>query len=164
MATPTYTLIDSVTLGSSAATVTFSSIPAGGDLILVGQFPSDGGGRASLINLNGDSGGNYYRVHMVGRSLGPDSGTASGSSYIGFDAVATSSSVPSSFKIQAMDYSATDKQKSMLAQFRNSDRGLNASAHRWASTAAITSISWAMSSGDISAGSSFFLYNIAKAL
>ena len=35
MATPTYTLIDSVTLGSSASSVTFSSIPAGGDAVLV---------------------------------------------------------------------------------------------------------------------------------
>ena len=49
MATPTYTLIDSTTLGSSAASVTFSSIPAGGDLVIVMSGQTTDGSNCTQI-------------------------------------------------------------------------------------------------------------------
>jgi hypothetical protein len=67
MSTPTYTLIDSVTLGASAASVTFSSISATGkgDLVLVSNVIVANGYEAG-VRFNSDSGNNYTMVNMRG--------------------------------------------------------------------------------------------------
>ena len=58
MATATYTLINSTTLSSSASTVTFSSIPTGGDLAIVVETTLTGSASINF-RLNNDSGSNY---------------------------------------------------------------------------------------------------------
>jgi hypothetical protein len=156
MATPTYTLIDSVTLGSSAASVTFSSISQDfGDLVLVIQ------GRISenywnlTYQLNNDTGSNYSSVSM-GATSSPISQTDTGTvALTGIMGIEQSGTI-----IQFMDYSATDKHKTSLNR-GNSDVYLMAGATRWANNAAITTIKMSVLQGrTYSSGTTFYLYGI----
>lgn len=158
MATPTYTLLDSVTLASSAASVTFSSIDQSyGDLRLVASGVA--GVNIIKTNVNGDYAGNYYHVTAGGNGTGTGSGSGSGTyfvfHYYGSDDL---------YQIDFFDYSATDKHKSALSRLSDAGASVSMSANRWASTAAITSITMTASTGTFSAGATFHLYGIAKAL
>jgi hypothetical protein len=59
-----------------------------------------------------------------------------------------------------MDYSATDKHKTVLVRSNAASTGVEAIAQRWASTAAITSILVFPSTGSWAAGGTFSLYGI----
>ena len=170
MATPTYTLIDSVTLTSSVSSVTFSSIPAGGDLVLVADYK---GTTSSILNLywqaNSDTTtGNYSVVHMSG-----DGSATSSSGFNGLQLSPISSPNDTGSALVVctwLDYSATDKHKSWLLRANaptstGGAPGSGAIAGRWASTAALTSIILSNQFSRVfAAGSTFHLYNIEKAL
>jgi len=157
MPQPTYTPLATVTLGTTAASVTFSSIPATyRDLIFVIQ-----GGLSSIDNIlsryNGDTGSNYSFVLMRGN--GSNAASSSG----------TLSSAPVWYTgnpqngmaiIQIMDYSATDKHKTALVRDDTNNNTTNAMATRWANTNAITSIQ--LFTGTFNAGFTFSLYGIAS--
>ena len=60
-----------------------------------------------------------------------------------------------------MDYSATDKHKTMLSRGGSSSFGVGMNAGRWANTSAVTSVLVIGQSGlDFAAGSTFYLYGI----
>ena len=162
MPTPTYTLIDSVTLSSSAASVTFSSITQDyRDLVLVAQplslTASDFGG-SSNITFNGDTGTNYSYVRMTGNGSTTDSSSGTQNRIPG--PFQNNSTYNDLFICQIMDYSATDKHKTVLMKKAPLPAEVGAFAHRWANTAAITSITFTGISGDFAAGSTFYLYGI----
>jgi hypothetical protein len=161
MPTPTYTPLATITLGSSASSITFSSIPATyRDLVLVvnATIPNEGVPRA---RVNGDSGSNYSRVDMYAEPSGVYSNAAT-QTY--FDLGRSGTGFTGSLfmcVINFMDYSATDKHKTVLG--RNSDdntRALAATAQRWANTAAINQIQVILSANTYAAGSTFSLYGI----
>lgn len=156
MGTPTYTPLANITLGSSASSVTFSSIPATyRDLIVVGDYT---GSTVALVlmEFNGSASG-YTAVEMSGSSGGGVS--SSTATNINFGAIYGSNKM--TVISQIMDYSATDKHKTVLRRGNNAQQSeLNAAAGRWASTSAITSISIATTGGTFSSGSTFALYGI----
>ena len=161
MATPTYTLIDSVTLGSSASTVTFSSIPAGGDLVIVMTGQTTDGANCTF-RINSDTGNNYSYVYMRGDGSAAFSTStgASDSNYVGY-----LTANPLNAILQFADYSATDKHKSSLVRTNDPSARVFAIANRWANTAAINRIDFILSGGEsFAAGMTFYLYDIAKAL
>jgi hypothetical protein len=154
MPTPTYTPLATQTLSSTASSVTFSSIPATyRDLILVVNCRHTGSGTQDLIMQFNSDAGNASRVYMAGYSSTTESGTLS--------------NIVAQFNDQnnnevgishIMDYSATDKHKTVLT--RTNDSGfVEAMAQRWASTAAINSIRLAYTS-TFAIGSTFSLYGI----
>ena len=163
MPTPTYTALANITLGSSASTITFSSIPATyRDLILVANTSVSAS--SSRVTLNGDTGSNYSTVIMRGGA-----GTTVSSTSFTFTGIYPSTQVGepagtrSAWTIQFMDYSATDKHKTALTRFGNPDPTnghTQAQANRWANTAAVTSIT--ILDATYSAGSTFALYGIAS--
>ena len=162
MPTPTYTLIDSVTLGSSATSVTFSSISAtgGGDLVLVIDG-STGGAADLLLRFNSDSGANYSKVYALAYSGGPLSGSASGATSIGN--IGQFNTTQTQFTANVMDYSATDKHTSVLMRAANRDAvETQMAAGRWGNTAAVNSITCALSTAsyDFAAGSTFRLLGV----
>jgi hypothetical protein len=61
-----------------------------------------------------------------------------------------------------MDYSATDKHKTVLVRSNIPADTVAAHAVRWANTAAITTVGVAAISGTWSAGTTFALYGIAS--
>ena len=160
MPTPTYTPLQTITLSSSASSVTFGSIPNSyKDLKLI--FNGDGttgGGAALRLRLNGDTGTNYFRVGMWGNGSSSGSFTQNNNytDIMNFAAGRQLNAI-----LDFMDYSATDKHKTFLA--RDNDAGFQvvANANRWASTSGITSITLFASSGSIASGSTFSLYGIA---
>jgi hypothetical protein len=152
-----------ITLGSSAASVTFSSISqAYRDLVLV--ISAKGTGNMNLVlQLNGDTGTNYSYVFMYGNGSTASSGNDNTETYGRF--VTTSTVTTAEFTpyiLNFMDYSSTDKHKTFLSRSNNAGLSVEAFATRWANTSAITSIKL-MSSGanSYAAGSSFALYGVA---
>jgi hypothetical protein len=156
MPTPTYTPLATVTLGTATSTVTFSSIPATyRDLILVinGTVSSSG---AVRIRFNSDSGSNYPVVVMYADSSGPQSVTAT-ASFIDGGVFASSES---NYSInQIMDYSATDKHKTVLTRSGRNSVIANAGAERWANTAAITTVE-VSHSASYNTATTFNLYGV----
>lgn len=164
MPTPTYTPLANITLGSSAASVTFSSIAAGlyRDLVLVCQVKTVAN-NTLIMRLNGDtSTSNYPRLVMLGNGSSTSSYATTNDGFIVItDGAGTSSTTDSIIQLNFMDYAATDKHKTILSRFNRADAETVAMASRWASTSAITSIVVSTYSSSIAAGSTFALYGIA---
>ena len=156
MPTPTYTPLATVTLGTAAASVTFSSIPATyRDLILVSDCRhASTGPRDLLLRPNNDS-GNQTAVVMYGDGTSAASVTTSA-----IVAQYNSNNENQVGIAQVMDYSATDKHKTVLTRTNNSSTTVSAQAGRWASTSAVTSIVLLYSGVNIEAGSRFDLYGV----
>jgi len=156
MPTPTYTALATVTLGASASSVTFSSIPATyRDLILVfaGTVSTAQGLK---VQFNADAtDGNYSRVYMYG-----DGSSAVSESFSNSRALEVGTSQTTA-TLQVMDYSATDKHKTQLSRGGPADSLVLAQASRWANTAAITSLGIVADGGTtISTGTVISLYGV----
>jgi hypothetical protein len=156
MPTPTYTALATRTLTSTATSVVFSTIPATyRDLIIVlsGTTSVD---TTILIRFNSDSGSNYSYVQMFGNGSVAGAG-ANTATYILSAVLRTTMG---NDVVQIMDYSATDKHKSVLIRRNHGDADTVTSAERWANTSAITSISLVTQSGTYNSGTTFSLYGV----
>jgi hypothetical protein len=165
MPTPTYVPLANITLGSSASTVTFSSIPATyRDLVLAVNGETTGGNPSILARFNTDSGTNYPQVFMWATTVA-QSGTNAAS---GFQIASSTVLAGNRFigNVSVMDYSATDKHKTVLARsgYRNGSSIdiVEASASRWTNTAAITTLAVLTSANNFASGTTFALYGIAS--
>lgn len=158
--TPTYILLNQITLAATTSSVTFSNIPQNyGDLVLIVSGTISGGssvrGVELFFNAN-ETSSNYSYVWAYGDSSGP--GSASGSNqFFAMNGDASNAIV------QIMDYSATDKHKTTL--FRYSAGGIETGmvAGRFASTSAITSLVMkdAGAAFNLNSGTTVSLYGIA---
>jgi hypothetical protein len=158
MATNTYVALDTQTLGSTAGSVTFSSIPQSyTDLILVfagtvGTLDNDN------ITFNGDTGSNYSVTRLLGSGSSDSSSRGSNLSAIQCGEIATSQSTDI---IQIQNYSNTTTYKTLIHRSGNTSQFLKASVGLWRNTAAITSIT-ITNGGTFSIGSTFTLYGLAN--
>jgi hypothetical protein len=110
------------------------------------------------IRLNGDSGGNYFYVNAIGSSTGAESSAFSSQPAARAGNVNTTAG---NHILQFMDYSATDKHKTVLA--RSDDVGRSQTwmfANRWANTSAVTTILVKPIANPFSTGARFDLYGI----
>lgn len=154
MPTPTYTPLATVTLGTTATSVTFSSIPATyRDLIFVFDGASSGA-TFGRIQFNGDTGSNYSNVYIKNNG----SQTITGDNIFFAELQTTRNNSIN----QIMDYSATDKHKAVLHRSNAPTAHVIANAARWANTAAITSIRVFLGGGNFTTGSRFDLYGIVS--
>jgi hypothetical protein len=159
--TPTYTALANITLGSSASTVNFSSIPATfRDLVIVIDGTTSSTAVGIALRYNGDSGFNYAGVLMSGSG----SAAASGGNASNFAADIAYADNTSKFNAiaQIMDYSATDKHKMVLSRSNQANSFLLAYAYRWANTSAITSVQVLTLTSSFAAGTTVSLYGIAS--
>jgi hypothetical protein len=171
MPTQTYRPLATVTLGSSAASVTFSSIPATyRDLIVAAtaQDPVSGTTFSNIgLQFNNDTGSNYNWTDMYGDGTSAVAQVQSNSATILAGYMSSQNNVFSVHNFQFMDYSATDKHKTVLVRSSLGTRSPNttqlaqATTGRWANTAAITSIR-IIGGTAFKAGSTFNLYGIAS--
>ena len=155
--------LQNITLTGSAATVTFANIPSTGfrDLrLVVSGIESAAGSTDARLRANGDSGTNYYRVYMFGTGSSAVSGTDSATAYQPWYSADTIGHAV----IDIFDYAQTDKHKTLITRSNNanaSSNGVSAQAQRWANTAAITSLTWSLTSTyTFNAGSTFALYGV----
>ena len=153
MPTPTYTPLATVTLASTAATVTFSSIPATmRDLIVVVNGKTSAN-QATGLRFNSDSGSNYSMVRMYT--------TASSTSTTTYGLLTTGDPTADTLAIaQIMDYSATDKHKTFLVRSNIPANNTAAHAVRWANTAAITTVAVEAISTTWAIGTTLNLYGV----
>lgn len=158
--TATYDLIASNVLSSSASSVTFSSIPATyRDLIIVVRPISTSGTIIGYLRFNSDSGANYNWVRMSGDG---SSATSFSTSDNGLELVVARTSDNGQGIAHIMDYSATDKHKSVLQRLDDPTQTTRAYAGRWANTSAINSVTVAASSNQFASGATFYLYGIVS--
>jgi len=164
MATPTYDLLESVTLATSATSVTFSSIDQSyGDLVLVCNLgANNANGLSAGVRVN-DSTTDYSFVLMrnSGSSTQGIGGTAG---YFKFFNSAGNTSSKALHNMNFFDYSSTDKHKSVLARHNVDGTAVSAVAYRWANTNAITKLDVMTNSSsyEFAAGSTINLYGVAK--
>lgn len=170
-----YNLIESVTVGTAAATITFTSIPQTyTDLVL--KIADHVGGFAqtqtySYVRLNGNTGANYYNTAMYVRNGTVASIEDVGNTYFFDDPYSTlsDSAANATFtnkeiyipkytsstekKVVKMDYSVVNGSSA------NSDLGMQAGLFN--STAAVTSITlFNPSTGTFNVGTTANLYGI----
>jgi hypothetical protein len=159
MPTATYIALANYTVPSNAASVTFSSIPATyRDLVLIMSYKAADGVNAGKAFVNGDTtAGNYTSVRMKNLGGSPSSNANGGS--IRWETQSTSEATTI---LNFMDYSATDKHKTVLVRAGAADTQVEASATRWANTNAITSIAINFLGTDLVSGSTLALYGIAS--
>lgn len=157
--------LGTLTLSSGQSSVTFSSIPATyRDLQIVVSFAMSGTGSASRLRFNGDTGANYSGVWMGGQGSSTASGSesnATGSRVIGYSVGPTTGQ--QTFTLSVMDYSATDKHKSALSRYSDAGGDVQATATRWASNAAVTSVTiYDVLGQSFVTGSVFSIYGIVS--
>ena len=165
----TYEPISTTTLGSAAATVTFSSISGSyTDLVLVMSAFGSVSGADIRVQVNSDTASNYSLTRLVGYTTA-FSNRASNATYWQITnsvGIGSSSSDPTADVIQFMNYSNTTTNKTILVRHNQPQSSLMETAAQvglYRSTSAITSITFSLSSGNYSSGSTFTLYGIKSA-
>ncbi len=141
-----------VVLSSTAATITFSSIPGTfTDLIVVCNGRTNESANASGIYLqfNADTGANYTRQELLGNNVTASAGVATASAKTQFGVLTAASATanfPGSFTTEILNYAGTTFQKMSFSRIgwqvnsTTSNWFLAAENVLWANTAAITSI------------------------
>jgi len=156
----TYTPIATNTLGSAAASVTFSSIPSTyTDIVLIQNSTGAGGAGASYLRFNGDTTGVYSRTRLLGNGSAASSYRETGANNISSDAPSSSNSTTI---WNIMDYANTTTFQTVLYR-DNSSAYVVAQVGLWRNTAAITSLSITADAGTFAAGSTFTLYGVKNA-
>jgi hypothetical protein len=157
----TYEPIATTTLGSAAASYTFSSIPSTyTDLVLVVNS-STATNDASWLQFNGDTGSNYSNTRLQGNgsTATSDRGTSQTVGYYsGGDITNTNVLIA-----HIMNYSNTITYKTTLSRFNVAASSVNAEAILWRSTAAINAIKISNNAYNFTTGSTFTLYGIKAA-
>lgn len=163
-ATPTYVLLNQITLATATSTVTFSNIPQTfADLVIVCNWSNSSTSSAIRIQVNGDTGSNYNGVWITGTgsSAGGGSEASQTSSRAAGASVGPANSFSNLMTVQFFDYSAIDKQKTYLVRYGSAATESQATASRWANTAGITSVRLFDILGQtFQSGATFFMYGV----
>jgi hypothetical protein len=166
MATNTYVALDTQTLSSAAASVTFSSISgAYTDLVMVINTTGiSASGSAYAAQFNGDTAGNYSATSLTGNGTSAVSDRTTSTDNIQVGAGSTGSGTGyETLIINFPNYSNTTTYKTALARWSAAAVGTSAQVGTWRSTAAINSIKIYLNNvKTFSTGSTFTLYGIAN--
>lgn len=164
----TYTPIATQTLGSTQATVIFSSIPSTyTDLVFSIQAAGTPAGNDIRIRFNGDStGGNYSSTILTGDGSTAQSAVENGatvSSILTDYYSGTSTTLNGMHIVNIQNYANTTTYKTTLSRASRASSGVDAVVGLWRSTAAINSVTFIIASNSYAAGSTFNLYGILAA-
>ena len=168
----TYQLIESQVLGSAAASVTFSSIPATyTDLVIRMSVRSDRANVADglFLTFNSDTASVYSATSLyVNNSTtvlsGIANGTPSGTYYYYTNGANATSNTFSNTELYIPSYTASQNKPLLLtsmAEGNTTNFSMGANAGLWRNIAAMTSINIVSFAGaNFVSGSSFYLYGI----
>ena len=162
----TYTPLATQTLGSAAASVTFSSISgAYTDLVLVSVAGTTTGAPNTFLQLNGDTSTNYSITAIIGDGTSATSGriTSNAQFYIDYNAMPDQTLGTTVNICNIMNYSNATTYKTILVRANAAARGVDGIVGLWRSTAAVTSLVVKPASSTFLAGSTFTLYGILAA-
>jgi hypothetical protein len=158
----TYEPIATQTLGSSAASITFSSIAASWTDLRIVLVSARDSGSAINYRFNSDSGTNYSktRIYGFGASVGSDSdvsdtkiGTNNYGTYLHLHTLDVFSYAGSTYKTCLYEVNGDNNGSGTVS------RGVGL----WRNTAAITSLTILLTSGTLAIGTTATLYGILKA-
>ena len=157
--------IASTELTATASTVTFSSIPSGyTNLKVVISARKDDTSANIRWTINGTS--TNYSERMVYNSDGTAYSTSAASGYLQFLYATTSNQTANTFnnaEIYIPNYTSSNN-KSISTDCVQENNGTsivqNLAASLWSNSAAITSLSFGVASGNFVSGSTFTLYGI----
>jgi hypothetical protein len=168
----TYTLISSNVLGSSAASVTFSAIPSTyTDLVLRISARSTRVANSNNLDLriNSDSSALYSYTYLYGSGSSAASSRSSADTSLFISTMNAANSTANTFtsaEIYVPSYTASqNKPLGSFGAFENNSATVNeidANAHLYRSTTAITSLTLysGLGSFNFESGSSFYLYGV----
>jgi hypothetical protein len=154
----TYEPIATTTLGTSASSVTFSTIPGTyTDLVLVvaGTSAATNGNE---MQFNGDTGNNYSFTLLYGTG---SAAVSSRNSNISFAYAGRTNTNQSVSITQIMNYANTTTYKTVLTRASSNGDIVMANVSTWRSTSAITSLVYA--GATFNSGTVFTLYGIKAA-
>jgi len=159
----TYVALATNTLGSAAASVTFSSISGSyTDLVLITNLQTSTGTYGSIY-FNGSNATNYGRTCIYGDGTSAVSFRDTSDTRINlFDGLPTTANQFSTGITSINNYSNSTTFKTVIARNNNASYA-EVSVGLWRSTAAITSITISAAAGNFTTGSTFTLYGIAAA-
>lgn len=161
----TYEPIASTSLGSAAADITFSSIPATyTDLVLVlhGGFATAASDLYIQVgNSTIDTGSNYSNTDLRGNGSAAASSRTSSVAYMRQNQNTVDS--PSTWVVNVMSYANTNVFKTLLSSFASAGNGVERTVSLWRSTSAITELKVYTSSGNLSSGFTASLYGVKAA-
>lgn len=165
MPTPTYNLIASNVLTSTATDITFSSITGSyQDLILVVRASTSALAYIGT-RLNNDTGSNYQNLFAEGTGSGSPVSSiftdTNGWLTPGNAARPNTGSVTLAIA-HFNDYSSAEKHKLVLVRANNQTNGTVMQTYRWPTVDPITIIQVRTSSGNFEVGSAFYLYGIVS--
>lgn len=155
----TYDVIATTTLGSTASSYTFSSIPGTyTDLVIV--FSGNGSPTDFFsIRFNGDTTTAYSVVDFYGTGASAASFRANNVTKMSRLPVVNNSIA----KINVMNYANTTTFKTVLSRGDSTSDSTHTVAGLWRSGSAITSVTLVHDAGSFSVGSTFTLYGITAA-
>lgn len=164
MPTATYIALANLTLTGTDAEVVFGSIPnTYRDLVVIANWPNSGNPATPFVlcRLNADTGNNYTWIQTYADNGGALTDTQSSVSSIRAGYIQNSAAMT---RINVMDYSATDKQKSLLIRSDQTEATTRTSLFTgvWANTSAVTSLSLVAGNGTFAIGSTFSLFGIVS--
>jgi hypothetical protein len=154
------------TLGSSAATLTFSSIPSSyTDLRLVLTTTTVSTGENIIARFNSDSTSNYsYTAIYAGTGLSPSSASNANTSFLIFtQGGGTSNTIPCFYTADIFSYTGSTYKTSLLtsSEDKNTSGYVERYVGLWRSTSAINRIDLSTYGGsNLAAGTTATLYGI----
>ena len=160
----TYEPIATTTLGSAAASITFSSIASTYTDLRIVLVPTTSGGSGIRLRLNSDTATNYSRTYLQGDGATASSSTSATQSSINAP-IATSTTIPMMISYDLFSYAGSTN-KTLLATYNGDLNGSGSVAYQvalWRSTSAITAIELYVPSGTMSIGTTATLYGIKNA-
>jgi len=150
---------------TAQSSITFSSIPATYTHLQVRGIMLNGSAVDNWMQFNSDTGSNYSYHQLVGSGTAASSSSVASASKIPFGYIDGTSSQPSSFVCDILDYANTNKYKTsrMLWGYETNAAtyaDIRIISGNWRNTNAITSITIYPNSGNFNTYSSFALYGV----
>jgi hypothetical protein len=169
----TYVSIATTTLGSAAADITFTAIPATYTDLIVAVFARSDyadtqvAGFIRVGNGSIDTGSNYSRTRLLGTGSAISSARGSNLTALSWDAITGATAAANIFCttiIQINNYSNTTTNKTILIRSNEPGTFLAATVGLWRSTSAIDQLRiYGDGAADLAAGTSVTLYGIKAA-
>lgn len=161
-----YTPLANFTLGSNAATVTFSSINQSfRDLVMIVVARNASSTSNPALQFNSDTtSGNYVFVTGEANS-GSRTSTVGANAFIpaGNNFAALVSGSLSITRFDILDYTATNKHKTVISRVNNASAAVGMAAGRWQNTSAITTVRLLTGNGtSYASGATFMLYGVSS--
>jgi hypothetical protein len=158
----TYTPIATTTLGSTATSYTFSSIPSTyTDLVLVASIKYTTSGDYTKLTFNGDTSANYSSTVLIGNGSSASSSRTTSAAFVATSYDANNETFTDIFNIQ--NYANASTFKTVLNRHSVAGTRAEALVGLWGATPqAITSVTLTANTGYAST-TSFTLYGIAAA-